>query len=208
MWYPQSDPLFIPLITTEGFFQGKSAPNKPNETPSAGVLKNLINWQLLMQTQWILINMTAGKEWLWIRTNPQFRSAASAKYELCATKSPKTCCAAKLPKGSMCFVLKLVWEILALEFSVITHSTTKSCGFQRRFRWTYNTVPKRRSSRPRKSIFTSVVAASVSTVSRFKLGQSISCKPFVGLTSFHRQKLWVSKEVQTNLQRSSKEEIL
>ena len=42
---------------------------------------------------------------------------------------------------------------------------------------------------------------------RFKLGQLISCKPFIGLTSFHHQKLWLSKEFQMNLQHSSKEEI-
>ena len=40
-----------------------------------------------------------------------------------------------------------------------------------------------------------------------KLGQTISHKPTVGLTSFHHQKLRLSEEVQMNLQRSSKEEI-
>ena len=40
-----------------------------------------------------------------------------------------------------------------------------------------------------------------------KLGQTISHKPTVGLTSFHHQKLWLFEEVQMNLQFSSKEEI-
>ena len=40
-----------------------------------------------------------------------------------------------------------------------------------------------------------------------KLGQTISHKPTVGLTSFHHQKFRLPEEVQMNLQRSSDEEI-
>ena len=40
-----------------------------------------------------------------------------------------------------------------------------------------------------------------------KLGQMISHKPTVGLTSFHHQKFRLPEEVQINLQRSSNEEI-
>ena len=40
-----------------------------------------------------------------------------------------------------------------------------------------------------------------------KLGQTISHKPTVGLTSFHHQKFQLPEEVQMNLQRSSDEEI-
>ena len=52
---------------------------------------------------------------------PPFRSAASAKYELCATKSPKTCRAAKLLKRLYVHQTNVSdFELLALECLVIT----------------------------------------------------------------------------------------